>query len=71
MTNEIDPLRGEGEEFAAAVKRAGGPAEVQRLPGLIHAAFWLSGPVPRSAEYHEALLGFLRPILAPEAAVTP
>lgn len=64
LTNEFDPTRQEAEDFAAGIVRAGGVAEVRRLDGLVHAAFWLSGPVPRHREYHDAIVTFLRPILA-------
>lgn len=42
-TAEFDPLRDDGEQYAALLERAGVPVTAQRYDGQIHGIFWLSG----------------------------
>jgi acetyl esterase len=64
LTNECDPMRDEAEAFAEQLGTAGVDVETTRFPGLVHAVYWMSGAVPRSAEYHQRIVEFLRSRLA-------
>jgi acetyl esterase len=44
-TAEFDPLRDEGEAYAARLAEAGVPVEVDRVAGQIHGIAWLSGVI--------------------------
>jgi acetyl esterase/lipase len=60
VTVECDPLRDEGEMFAAALRAAGTPVRQERIEGLVHAMYWASAAVKRSSELHDAVLEHLQ-----------
>lgn len=70
LSNEYDPLRDEAEEFGAQLIESGVDAEVRRFDGLVHGVFWMSRAIPRHAEQHHAVVGFLSDRLAYPAHLT-
>ncbi|WP_433504551.1 alpha/beta hydrolase [Pseudonocardia halophobica] len=63
VTAEFDTLRDEGEAFGAQLRAAGVPVTARRVDGLVHALYWASAAVPRSAEIHAAAVEHLRATL--------
>ncbi|TDU32703.1 cation diffusion facilitator CzcD-associated flavoprotein CzcO [Panacagrimonas perspica] len=59
ITAECDPFRDEGEDYARALQAAGVPTRLHRIEGLVHAAFYMSAFVPRTAEINQAVARFL------------
>lgn len=58
-----DPLRDEGEQYAARLEQAGVAVHCERLPGMVHACLHLLGTAPASRmllERSAALLAALR-----------
>jgi acetyl esterase/lipase len=63
LTVEYDTLRDEGEQLAGALRDAGVEVTAVRIDGLVHALYWASAAVPRSAEIHAAAVDHLRSTL--------
>ncbi len=59
-TAEYDPLRDEGEAYAAALSAAGVPTVARRYPGMIHSFFTLLTVFPAAQELRDDIAGFLR-----------
>jgi acetyl esterase/lipase len=46
ITGEYDPLRDDGEEYAARLRDAGVPTAVSRYDGVIHGFFSMPDAIP-------------------------
>jgi len=62
-TAEYDPLRDEGEAYAAALEKAGVPVVARRFDGLIHGFFGLGHVSPACAEANRVLCADLKQLL--------
>ena len=60
ITAEFDPLRDEGEAYAARLKEAGVEVEMRRFNGFIHGFFSLAGIIEATREAVELVGSALR-----------
>jgi acetyl esterase len=60
LTVEHDPLRAEGEEYAARLAGAGVPTALHRVDGLFHGVFGLSSLLPAAARLEQIACTALR-----------
>jgi acetyl esterase len=63
-TAEYDPLRDEGEAYAAALEKAGVPVTMRRFDGLIHGFFGLPHVSPACKQANRILCDDLKALLA-------
>jgi len=68
VTAAFDPLRDEGEAYAAALREAGTPATLRRFPGFIHAFINLGGVSAGAREAVAEIAGMTRATFADVAA---
>jgi acetyl esterase len=50
LSAEFDPLRDEGEAYAARLREAGVPTELRRYDGMIHGFFGMTARIDRARE---------------------
>ena len=60
MTAEFDPLRNEGELFAARLSEAGVPVSHRRYPGAVHGSLALTRTWPPAQAWHDDVVQALR-----------
>ena len=64
ITAEFDPLRDEGEAYAARLRECGVATALHRFDGMIHGFFGMSAVLPAGREARALLVGHLRSALA-------
>src|SRR5207249_184361 len=64
VTAEYDPLRDEGEAFAAKLSQAGVPVTLTRYPGQVHGFFRLTPILDSARAAVDEVVGALRKIFA-------
>ena len=60
ITMGSDPLRDEGELYAAKLRDAGVEVEQERFDGLMHATYTFSKAIPAAQAIHERVVGYLK-----------
>ena len=59
-TAEFDPLRDQGEAYAAQLEAAGVPVILRRTAGHLHATTWLTGFTASAGIWHDEMVAALR-----------
>lgn len=60
LTAEFDPLRGDGDAYGAALRRAGVDASVVRYQGVTHDTPLFGGALPAARRWHDDVVSALR-----------
>jgi acetyl esterase len=68
ITAELDPLRDEGELYAARLREAGVSSELVRFDGMVHGFFSLSDALDAAGEAQALAASALRKAFAPRRA---
>ena len=64
VTAEFDPLRDEGEAYAARLREAGNQADLKRYPGMIHGFFGMGPLLTKAREATKEAASMLRAAFA-------
>ena len=64
-TAEFDPLRDDGEAYAARLSEAGVPVTVKRYDGMIHGFYWMLGAVDDARTLHADIAQAVAGVLGP------
>ena len=64
ITAEFDPLRDEGEAYAARLREAGNRADLKRYPGMIHGFFGMGPLLTKAREATKDAASALRAAFA-------
>ena len=59
-TSEFDPLRDEGEAYAARLEQAGVPVTAKRFDGMLHGFLWMLAAIPSSGGVLDDMVAVLR-----------
>jgi len=59
-TSEFDPLRDEGEAYAARLEQAGVPVTAKRFDGMVHGFLWTLAAIPSSGGVLDDMVTVLR-----------
>ncbi|ABG98460.1 MULTISPECIES: alpha/beta hydrolase [Rhodococcus] len=59
LLNEYEVTRDEGVDYGRRLADQDVPVQVELYEGLVHAVYWMTGAIPRSAELHGAVVEFL------------
>ena len=71
VTAAFDPLRDEGEDYAAALRAAGTPAVLRRFPGFIHGFISAAGVSRECRDAVIEIAGATRAMFTPAAVAVP